>query len=116
MKRTIKNLFSAPTDSRTGGARLGARMLPAPTHLRRTATNIGSAKTLNVPDGITTFKVYDDNGKSSNYSDKYTGYLVITAPTGSVLQLSGSIVTEEKWDKLTVYDNGTAVIRSCSMG
>jgi len=35
MKRTIKNLFSAPTDSRTGGARLGARMLPAPTHLRR---------------------------------------------------------------------------------
>ena len=35
MKRTIKNLFPAPTDSRTGGARLGARMLPAPTHLRR---------------------------------------------------------------------------------
>jgi len=31
MKQTIKNLFPAPTDSRTGGARLGARMLPAPT-------------------------------------------------------------------------------------
>ena len=153
MKRTIKNLFPAPTDSRTGGARLGARMLPAPTHLRRlfvalvalltmtaqtawadswtnasgtggsgtaeapyyvnmpsngTATTIGSAKTLNVPDGITTFKVYDDNGKSSKYSNDYTGYLVITAPAGSVLLLSGSIVTETNYDKLTVYDNGTA--------
>ena len=73
-----------------------------------TATTIGSAKTLNVPDGITSFKVYDNNGKDNNYSDNYTGYLVITAPTGSVLLLSGSIVTETNYDKLTVFDNGTA--------
>jgi hypothetical protein len=77
-----------------------------------TATNIGSAKTLNVPDGITSFKVYDDNGKSSKYSNDYTGYLVITAPAGSVLQLSGSIVTETNYDKLTVYDT-PALVRLC---
>ena len=52
---------------------------------------------------ITTFKVYDDGGKNGNYSDYYSGYLVLTAPVGYVLQLSGSITTRS-YDYLTVYD------------
>ena len=55
---------------------------------------------------ITTFKVYDDGGKNSNYSIKCNGYLILTAPTGYVLQLSGSINTEST-DNLTVYDGST---------
>ena len=55
---------------------------------------------------ITTFKVYDDGGKNSNYSNKCNGYLILTAPTGYVLQLSGSINTESS-DNLTVYDGST---------
>jgi len=55
---------------------------------------------------ITTFKVYDDGGKNSNYSNKCNGYLILTAPTGYVLQLSGSINTEST-DNLTVYDGST---------
>ena len=144
MKRTIKNLSPAPTDSRTGGARLGARMLPAPTHLRRlfvalvalltmiaqtawadnwkTAGGTGGSgtsenpyyvnmpitgtKTLTLDGTVTTFKVYDDGGPGS-YSNDCEGYLVITAPAGHVLQISGSIETEESCDKLTVYDGSS---------
>ena len=73
-------------------------------------------KTFAIPEGVQSFKVYDDGGKggsetssnvSGNYSNNCRGYLVLTAPTGYVLQLSGSITTE-KYDKLTVYDNNEA--------
>ena len=53
---------------------------------------------------ITTFKVYDDGGKNGNYSASCRSRLIITAPTGYLIHLSGSIKTEEGWDKLTVYD------------
>ena len=56
---------------------------------------------------ITTFKVYDDGGASSNYSNSCNGTLTLTAPEGYVLQLSGSITMEFYWDKLTVYDGST---------
>jgi len=56
---------------------------------------------------VTSFKVYDDGGKSGNYSNSCKGYLTLTAPTGYVLQLSGSITTERSWDNLTVYDGST---------
>ena len=65
-------------------------------------------QTATIPAGITTFKVYDDGGKSGNYSDNCKGTLVLTAPEGYVLQLSGSITTETNYDKLTVYDNSEA--------
>ena len=61
-----------------------------------------------LPAGITTFKVYDDGGKSGNYSKNCSGTLVLTAPEGYVLQLSGCITTEKSYDKLTVYDGGNA--------
>jgi len=56
---------------------------------------------------VTTFKVYDDGGKNGKYSNNCSGYLVLTAPTGYALHLSGSIKTEKKWDYLIVYDGNT---------
>ena len=72
-----------------------------------TATTFESAATLNVPNDVTTFKLYDDGGKNGDYSNQYTGYLVITAPTGYVINLSGSIVTYSE-SELTVYNGDTS--------
>ncbi len=63
--------------------------------------------TLTIPSGVQSFKVYDDGGASGKYSNNCSGYLVLTAPTGYALQLSGSIETEKKQDQLTVYDGST---------
>ena len=59
---------------------------------------------------VTTFKIYDDGGKDGYYSNGCSGYLTLTAPTGYVLQLSGSIATGKNWDKLTVYDGSTTSV------
>ena len=77
-------------------------------------------KTVTLSDAtVTTFKVYDDGGKNGNYSFGCSGYLVLTAPAGYVLQLSGSIMSEKNYDKLTVYDgndnSGTILLNAvCS--
>ena len=71
--------------------------------------------TLTIPSGVQSFKVYDDggaggsttNGSAGNYSNNCSGYLTLTAPTGYVLQLSGSITTEKSSDNLTVYNGNT---------
>ncbi len=60
-----------------------------------------------IPSGVTSFKVYDDGGKDGNYSVNCSGTLVLTAPTGYILQLSGNIMSNI-YDNLTVYDNGAA--------
>ena len=57
--------------------------------------------------GKGTFKVYDDGGQNSNYSDNYEGYLIITAPEGYRVQVAGTVTSEStSWDWLIVY-NGT---------
>ncbi len=61
------------------------------------------SKSATIPAGVQSFKVYDDGGSGSSYSNLCNGYLVLTAPEGYVLQLSGYITTEP-YDKLTVYD------------
>ncbi len=75
-------------------------------------------KTVTIPTGVQSFKVYDDGGKDGSYSNRCDGTLTLTAPTGYVLQLSGSITTEKKYDKLTVYDgsstSGTMLLNAVS--
>lgn len=44
---------------------------------------------------ITSFKVYDNGGKSGNYSSYCDGTLVINAPSGYGFRLSGRICTEQ---------------------
>ena len=58
-----------------------------------------------IAEGITSFKVYDNGGADSYYSDNCKGTLVLTAPEGCKLQLTGTITTETNYDKLTVYDS-----------
>ena len=62
----------------------------------------------NIPEGVSSFNVYDDGGAKAQYSNSYNGGLVLTAPDHHVLQLTGT-VTAEVWgntlyDYLMVYD------------
>ena len=75
----------------------------------------GGTNTLTLSDAsVTTFKVYDDGGKggdytsgsAGNYSNNCKCYLILTAPTGYVFQLSGEIKTSYN-DYLFVYDGST---------
>ena len=47
--------------------------------------------TLVIPDGVTTFKVYDDRGKSNEFSRRCNGYLVMRAPEGYFLRVMGHV-------------------------
>ena len=60
-----------------------------------------------LPEGTVSFFVYDDGGKTNSYSSSCRGTLILTAPEGKVIQLSGSIVSETGCDKLTVYDGNS---------
>ena len=72
------------------------------------ATGSNNVREIQIPNGVQSFKVYDDGGVNGIYSNSFEGTLMLTAPTGYVLQLSGGITTEAKYDKLTVYDGSKA--------
>ena len=57
---------------------------------------------LEVPDNVTSFKVYDDGGAEGGYTPNSEGFLVLTAPEGRVLRLGGSIGAVNSY--LYVYD------------
>ena len=67
-------------------------------------------KTVTIPSGVRSFKVYDDGGKDGNYSPNCNGTLTLTASAGYVLQLSGNVVTKSgaTYVYLNVYDNSSA--------
>lgn len=65
---------------------------------------VNGMKEIAIPAGVTSFKVYDDGDKDGNYSNNVDGYLVLKAPDGYSLKLTGSLITEG-CDLLTVYDN-----------
>lgn len=64
---------------------------------------IDMAKTGNlsatIPDGVTSFHVYDDGGAAGFHSYNCDGTLTLTAPAGYVLRLSGSIKFYTEVDK-----------------
>ncbi len=57
-----------------------------------------------IPEGVTKLNVYDDGGKDGNYSVYSKGTLQLVAPSGYVLVLSGSAVTERNYASLTIYN------------
>ncbi len=69
---------------------------------------VTGTKEVTIPQGMQSFKVYDDGGKSNDYSNNCDGALILTAPEGYVLELSGSLTTEIDFDYLIVYDNNEA--------
>ena len=58
-----------------------------------------------ISNGITSIKIYDDGGENGNYSVGCGSSLILIAPTGHAVQLSGCITTDIG-DALTVYDGG----------
>ena len=72
--------------------------------------------TFEIPDTLKSFKVYDEGGKDGNYSGNNRDSLVLKAPAGYVLQLSGSVTTEgSRYDSLRVY-NGAGVNADSLLG
>ena len=63
------------------------------------------AKALTIPNDVVSFKVYDDGGKTERYAYNASGFLVLTAPEGKKLLLTGSVTTDF-YDNLTVFDGG----------
>ena len=65
----------------------------------------------NIPEGVSSFKVYDDGGAKAKYSNSYDGGLVLIAPEHHVLQLTGTVTAEVQGqnlcDYLMVYDGGS---------
>lgn len=55
--------------------------------------------------GVTSMKVYDNNGAASGYGNSMDGSLRFTLPEGYRLRVHGSIDTESGYDYLRVYDN-----------
>ena len=61
-------------------------------------------KTMTVPEGVTSFKVYDDGGKEGDYGYYADGYLALTAPEGYVLQVKGTVDAYGPYDVLTILN------------
>ena len=61
-------------------------------------------KSVTIPASVTSFKVYDDGGISENYSNGAYGSLVLTAPVGFKLQVTGIVISESGYDELTIYE------------
>ena len=57
----------------------------------------------NIPEGVSSFKVYDDGGAKAQYSNNYDGGLVLIAPDHHVLQLTGTVTAEVQANKLDDY-------------
>ncbi|MBR6449895.1 MAG: hypothetical protein IKS96_08135 [Fibrobacter sp.] len=67
--------------------------------------------TLKIPDGVTSFNIYDDGGKDGNYSNNSNGSLILKAPNGYALQIEGSISTYNSNDYFSIYDGTTTSIK-----
>ena len=55
--------------------------------------NILAQQSVTIPSDVKTFKIYDDGGKDGDYSENGNGTLVLNAPSGYVLELTGKIKT-----------------------
>lgn len=60
---------------------------------------------LAIPEGINTIKVYDNGGETGKYSPNCDGYLLLTAPSGKKLRLSGTIKVRS-----SNYSSGTGLL------
>ena len=109
-------LFKSDRDYRSSGLDLTVKLVK----LEVTLKNDGKSNyvdmlyqhkmTFYIPDTLKSFMVYDDGGKSADYSGNNSDTLVLVAPAGYVLQLSGSVSTQTD-DTLFVY-NGPGVYAS----
>lgn len=67
-----------------------------------------AAKVANIPDGIETFKVYEYTYRADGVYDNHSnGFLLLNAPSGKILELSGAVQSQTIYDGLSVYDGNT---------
>ena len=59
-----------------------------------------------IPDGVTSFKIYDNGGENGNYTTG-TGELELTVPEGYVLQVTGSMNVNSNNGRLTFFDGNS---------
>ena len=74
--------------------------------------------TMNIPEGIEAFIVYDDGGDYGDYSNNSDGSLTLTAPEGYGLMVGGGTYVADTGDSLIVYDGintSAAVIAKASL-
>ena len=65
-------------------------------------------KVANIPDGIESFKVYEYSASPDGcYEQQNNGYLLLNAPSGKILELSGAVQCQTIYDGLSVYDGNT---------
>ena len=57
-----------------------------------------------IAEGVTSFTIYDDGGAEGDYSNGCDGAVILTAPKCCMLQLSGTITSENGSDHLEVFD------------
>ena len=66
-----------------------------------------------VPDGVTSFKIYDDGGKNDDYSDDARSWLVLEAPRGYMLSVSGTMDTESNYDFFEILSGAQGDVENC---
>ena len=77
-----------------------------------TVPSNGTALTVSLPEGKTSFKIYDAGGYNTPYGANYHGKLTLEAPLDHVIYLTGTIATEalvggQAHDYLIVRDGDT---------
>ena len=68
---------------------------------------VENAKVADIPDGIESFKVYDASGPNACYDNEGDGYLLMNAPAGKVLEVSGTVQAWTQYDGLQAFDGAT---------
>jgi len=66
------------------------------------------AVAVTIPADVKSFKVYDDGGKDGDYSENSSGRLLLTAPDGYRMKVTGTVHTEcedpDCWDYVIISD------------
>ena len=61
-------------------------------------------KTLNIPEGLNPFRIYDDGGEAGKASKGANGTLLLKAPEDNFFIMDGSVKSVMRFDFLTIYD------------
>ena len=75
-------------------------------NMPQSGTNTLTITASDIAAGKTTFKVYDDGGKSNNYTKTANGDLIISAPEDYIIRVSGTVAKDNSADFI-LYEGTT---------